>query len=451
MTHILHNKIRRKDLIDSKNELNTLPILLRNPKILLIGGGNVALQKAEVLKANNIDFEIITIDIDPELINLNVKYSIKPIEANEINRFNIVINATGNKDVENLIDKCKLKHSFLLNSVDVPEKCDFYFSALLNFGKLKIAISSDGASPTISQVVRNKIKEIIPSSIESLTDIEFEKRKLKIINIKSITQDAKELFGKVTFVGAGPGDPDLLTVKGLKEIKSADVILHDYLVSKEVLALANLDTKVISCGKPHGSNNLTQDEINNKMDYYAKQGKRVVRLKGGDPFVFGRLVEETEFLIENNIRFEIIPGITSSISGAGSAFIPVTARGTANGFSVVSGCLKGNKFNANWIELLKIPNHTTVVLMGLKKVELIVEQALKLGVKPNLPVAIVSNATLPNQTEIYTTLENLVSQTINTPTPAILVFGDVVNLRDKLKSNKNILEQSVRSTFANCQ
>ncbi|MCF6268283.1 MAG: uroporphyrinogen-III C-methyltransferase [Melioribacteraceae bacterium] len=447
MTHTLHKIIRYEEVIAPQSELNTLPILLRNPKILLIGGGKVALQKAEVLKDNNIDFKIITINILPQFKKLDIKPSLKPIEVEDIKRFNIVINATGNKDVESLIDKCKLTQSFLLNTVDVPEKCDFYFSALLNYGKLKVAISSDGASPTISKIVRNKIKEVIPSNIESLVDTEFEKRRSKIIDIKSVNRDAESLFGSVTFVGAGPGDPDLLTVKGLKEIKKADVILHDYLVSKEILSLVNRDTKIINCGKPHGSNNLTQEEINNKMDYYVREGKRVVRLKGGDPFVFGRLVEETEYLIANNIRFEIIPGITSSISGAGSAFIPVTARGTSNGFSVVSGCLKGNRFNDNWIELLKIPNHTTVVLMGLKKASIIVEKALRIGVKPNLPVAIISNATLPNQTEIFTTLENLASQSINVPTPAILVFGDVVNLRDKLKSNKNILEQNLKNTF----
>ncbi len=445
-SHKKYKIIEHRNFFAKKSTLSTLPVLLRDPRVLLIGGGKVALQKAEVLKANNIDFEIIAKNLLSKIKELNVKYNIKSIEAEDISRFNIIINATGSKEVENLIDRCRATRFFLLNTVDVPEKCDFYFSALLNYGKLKIAVSSDGASPTISQIVRNKIKDIIPYNIESLVNREYEKRKLDIIDANSTKKEALSLFGKVTFVGAGPGDPDLITLKGLKELKRAEVVLYDYLVSKEILSFINPCVKLINCGKPHSSNTIKQEDINNMMVLYAQQGKRVVRLKGGDPFVFGRLVEETEHLIKNNIPFSIVPGITSPISGAGSASIPVTARNVSNSFSVISGCLRGNKFNTNWVELLKIPKHTTIVLMGLRKVDLIVEKALKVGINPNLPVAIISNATREDQSEIFTTLENLAVKAFNAPTPAILVFGDVVNLKNKLKSVSNLQEIYEKNT-----
>lgn len=433
------------DNMTKNYKINSLPVLLKNPKILLIGGGKIALQKAQVLYNNNIEFIILSEKFIQELSELNCQKFVKLFEASDLKGFNIIINATGNKIVEEIIDKAKLNSWFLLNTVDVPEKCDFYFSALLNYGKLKIAVSSDGASPTISKVVRDKIKNIISSDIHKLVDNEAILRSNKNIDVNRVETEVKKLFGKVFLVGAGPGDPDLLTIKAFKILQSAEVILHDYLVSDEILSLANPTAIIINCGKPHGSTALTQTEINSRMILYANQGKRVVRLKGGDPFIFGRLVEETQALLNNCIDFEIVPGITSSISGAGNAAIPVTARDVSNGFSVVSGCLKGNHFNMNWIQLLNIPKHTTLVLMGLNKTKQILSEALKHRVRINLPVAIISNATMKNQTEIITTLNNLEEAAKNAPSPAIIVFGDVVNLRNKLRITKKYTEEQ---TFA---
>ncbi|VAX16675.1 Uroporphyrinogen-III methyltransferase [hydrothermal vent metagenome] len=429
------------------NKINTLPILLRNPRILLIGGGKVALQKAKVMVKNGIDFQIISENYLDDFANIDVPKLAKSIEISDFVGYKIIINATGNKKVEKLLDKTKLKFNILLNTVDVPEKCDFYFSALLNYGKLKIAVSSDGASPMISKVVRNRIKEIIPPEIKEQIAKEADLRKQNKINITRTRIEASRLFGHVALVGAGPGDPELLTLKAYKLIRNAEVILHDHLVSNEILALAKSSAKIINCGKPHGSKTLSQLDINSRMVFYVNQGRRVVRLKGGDPFVFGRLVEETEYLIKNNIKFEIVPGITSSISGAGNAAIPVTARDVSNGFSVVSGCLKGNQFNMNWIELLKIPKHTTVVLMGLKKVKQIVSESIARGVRKNLPVAIISNATRDDQTEIITTLIDLENAAKNAPTPAIIVFGEVVNLREKLSNFIDSEKSEVLSKF----
>ncbi len=439
----LYRNIFGKDRVDEK--LSTLPVLLRNPKILLIGGGKVALQKAEVLQTNEIDFTIISENFVNEFEKIERTKRTKSFEKNDLLNYNIVIDATRNKSVERIIENSKKEKFFLLNTVDIPHKCDFYFSALLNYGKLKVAVSSDGASPTISQLVRNKIKQVIPNEIEHLIEKKHEQRLAGNIDINSTKAETLKVLGKVYFIGAGTGDPELITVKGRKALDNCDVVLHDHLVSKELLNTINPKIEMINCGKPHGEDTLKQQDINHLLLEKALQGKTVVRLKGGDPFVFGRLTEEVSFLKENEINFEIIPGISSAIYGPGSADIPVTSREVSHGFSVVSGCLAKNKFNKDWIKLLKIPNHTTVVLMGLKKISEIVKHAVEEKIRKDLPAAIVSNATLPNQKEIITTLGNLEIDSQTAETPAVIVFGDVVNLKEIIKSStaKSLFKDAV--------
>lgn len=436
-----YKKIFSKNKTEEK--LSTLPVLLRNPKILLIGGGKVALQKAEVMQSNEINFAIISEHFIDDFKKIKREQVIKSFEKGDLSNYNIVIDATGNKGVERIIGKAKKEKFFLLNTVDIPHKCDFYFSALLNYGKLKIAVSSDGASPTISQMVRNKIKNVIPYEIAELTEIKYKQRLTGRLDINSTKNEALKLLGKVYFVGAGPGDPELITIKGRKILDNCDVVLHDYLVDNQLLKTIESKVEIINCGKPHGEKTLKQHHINNLLLEKALQGKTVVRLKGGDPFVFGRLTEEATFLKENEIRYEIIPGITSSIYGPGAAAIPVTSRDVSNSFSVVSACLSKNKFNTKWIKLLNIPYHTTIVLMGLKKINEIVEHAFAENVRNDLPVAIISNATLPNQKEIITTLENLEEDSKSAETSAVIVLGDVVNLREVIKS------KSIKSVFKN--
>lgn len=414
--------------------ISSLPILLRNPKILLIGGGEIAYQKAKVLKENSIEFSIITEFANVNIRDLKIPLTIKIFERSDLRNFNIVIDATGSEPVNKTIDLEREKRYFLLNTVDVPAKCDFYFSALLNYGKLKVAVSSDGASPTISQVVRNRIKKFLPKELSSLTELKNEERNNNFIDINSTKEQAEKLFGKVFLVGSGTGDPELLTIKAYKLLQSADVVLYDTLVTKEIIDLIPSNVEKIFAGKPCGRKDISQLEINQLMVSKALQGLRVVRLKSGDPFIFGRLLEEVSFLKENQINFEIVPGISSAIAGPGSAGIPLTARGYSSNVSIVSGSLKKNKLNLDWIELLKIRNHTTVVLMGLKKAGEIVEAAINAGVNLDLPTAIVCNASRPNQRNIYTTLRELPKESLNAESPAIIIFGKVVNLSEIILS-----------------
>ena len=409
--------------------MNTLPILLKNPKILLIGGGKVALQKATVLIDNNIEFKIVSKEYITKFEALNITKEKKEFDIKDTHSYQYIINATGNDQVTNEL----LKHkNFLLNIVDKPEFCDFYFSSLLNYGKLKIAISSDGASPTITQVVRDEIKKIIPKDIETIcTKQAFDRAKGSIDKAKA-KQITKDSFTQIYLIGCGLGDAELLTLKAYKVMQKVDVALYDHLVTDEILELLPLHVKRVFVGKRKGFHSKNQEEINKLILSYAKQGLKVARLKSGDPYIFGRGAEEAIELIENGYKVEVINGLSSCIAGVASAKIPVTARGYATNFSVVSAHLKGSLVNLDWINLLHIKNHTTVVLMGLSLCNKIQDMALKNNIDKNMKVAIISNASRENQKTKITTLENLHNASLEMVSPAVLVFGDVVNLHELL-------------------
>jgi uroporphyrin-III C-methyltransferase len=238
--------------------------------------------------------------------------------------------------------------------------------------------------------------------------------------------------GKVYLVGCGLGDVEQLTLKAYRVIQEAQIILYDHLITDEILALIPEETRKIYVGKPQKSHNISQDRINELIVDYASQGFTVARLKSGDPYIFGRGAEEAIYLGDRGYEVEVVAGISSSISGAACAGIPPTARGYAASFSVVSAHLKDNKFNTDWLGLLKIPNHTTIILMGLGLASIIRRCALKAGVPKNFPVAIVSNASRPEQQSVVTTLDGLTKAAKTLEGPAVIVFGNVVKLHGKL-------------------
>lgn len=414
--------------------IKSLPVLFRNPKILLIGGGKVALQKAKVLLDNEIDFFIIAEKLCDELNALNTKHQIKSFEKEDADNFNIIIDATGNREVNLLLKEIKKERFFLLNTVDVPEECDFYFSSLIRYKDLKVAVSSNGASPTVTQIVRDKIKKFLPDSLGDLIEQKSLERELGIIDIERTKEETEKLFGKVYLIGCGIGDPELLTIKAYKTIQTVDVVFYDNLITEEILNLVPSHVEKIYVGKEKGNHSASQEMINKLLLDYAEQGYRVARLKNGDPYIFGRGAEEAEFLIRHGINVEVIAGISSAIAAPLSAGIPPTARGYSSGITIVTAHNDGCTFNSNWIELLKIPNHTVIVLMGLTQTEKIVEDALLKGVDKKLPAAIISNASRKNQTTIITTLENLANASQNADKPAVLVFGNVVNLSEILSA-----------------
>ena len=239
-------------------------------------------------------------------------------------------------------------------------------------------------------------------------------------------------MGKVYLTGAGPGDVELLTIKAYKAVQNADVIIYDRLANKEVLDMAKKGCDFIYVGKADKKHTLPQDEINELIYQSSLKFENVVRLKGGDPFVFGRGGEEALYLKERNIPFEIIPGITSAIAVPAYAGIPVTQRGVTTSFRVVTGHEAPSK-KISQIEWETFLNDETIVfLMGLHNIELITSKLIGLGKRKDYPCAVISKGTTPEQQTVVGTLEDIVEKSKDLPSPAIIVVGEVVNLRSEI-------------------
>lgn len=414
--------------------MSSLPVLLKNPHILLIGGGPVACRKARVLRENTIRFTLIAARMRPELRSTDPGCSliIKQIEPADLAPFHIIIDATGRPEVAALVLAEKERRFVLVNIVDVPEQCDFYFSALLNYGPLKIAVSTDGASPAIGQVVRDRIRSLIPAELGGLVSEKSLERRRGVIEAGQARQQALDHLARVFLVGCGPGDANLLTLQAYHCIRQAEVVLYDHLVPQQILDLVPEGVEQVYVGKQKQAHSLRQDDINQLILGYARQGLRVARLKSGDPYVFGRGAEEARFLLQQGIAVEVIAGLSSAMAGPAAAGIPLTARGYAANVSIVSAHLAGSRLNTGWLPMLQLPDHTTVVLMGLSFSAEIAAQALAAGVPSDLPVAIVSNASRENQRTLITTLQDLPERSGQAQGPAVLVFGNVVNLHHVL-------------------
>jgi len=237
--------------------------------------------------------------------------------------------------------------------------------------------------------------------------------------------------GKVFIVGAGPGDPGLLTLRALELIRDADCILHDHLISQRILSFAHRSCKIIYVGKADNMHVLPQEDINELICESALKYNKVVRLKGGDPHVFGRGGEEELCLVEKNIDFEVVPGISSSISALTYAGIPVTHRGIASSFAVITGHgASGNHDETNWAGYTAID--TLIFLMGVRNRKIIAQKLLEVGKEKELPVAFIEKATTQKQNVILTTLIELIEQNIEVKSPAVMVVGNVVNLHKQL-------------------
>jgi len=247
--------------------------------------------------------------------------------------------------------------------------------------------------------------------------------------------------GKVYLIGCGTGDPELLTIKAFKTFNKLDIALVDHLITDEIISLLPEKTKIIYVGKQKGKLSIKQEDINKLMYEFAKVGLVVGRLKSGDPYIFGRGGEEALFLIEKGINVEVIPGVSSAVIAPMEVGIPVLMRGYATGLSIVSAHLAGNRFNKDWIQLLKQKNHTVVVLMGLSRAKDILEEAKKQKINLNIPLAIISNASRKNQKIVMGSLKDIETLSKKAEKPAVMVFGNVVKLHNKLLNYKNVIEK----------
>ena len=406
--------------------MKTLPITLNNPEILLIGGGKVAKQKADVLMKNSINFQTISRDFIADFPNCNKLK--REVFSTDFQNYNIIIDATGSDEIGKKLKIAKEKNYFLLNRVDKPADSDFFFNSLILRDNLKISISTSGKSPKMGQIIRNRIEKDLPKNIGETLNNFGKDRENGNINLENIENQTKKTMKKVYLIGAGTGDPELLTIKAYKIIQSVDTIFYDHLISKEILELIPKNIKVVTVGKQKGSHSKKQSEINDMMIQEVENGKIVGRLKAGDPYIFGRGAEEFLYLAEKGVSVEVIAGVSSAISNG----LPPTVRGYSSSFTVVSAHLRGNSLNLDWIPLLKMENHTVTVLMGISRAKEIVEEALRLGIQKDLPTLIVSNISRENETRIVTSLENLTENSKKAKRPAIIIFGKVVKLDKQL-------------------
>lgn len=356
-----------------------------------------------------------------------------------------------------------------VNVVDNPDLCSFIFPAIIDRSPLIAAVSSGGASPVLVRLLRAKIESAIPASYGRLAVFA---EKFRQTVKQCITQPAQrrifwenilqgcvaelifagkeqeaenqflyqleqtensQVRGEVYLIGAGPGDPDLLTFKALRLMQQADVIVYDRLVSAGVLELARRDSEKIYVGKQRNNHSLPQESINRLLADLALSGKRVARLKGGDPFIFGRGGEEIETLMQQGISFQVVPGITAAAGCASYAGIPLTHRDHAQSCIFVTGHLKDGTVNLDWPQLAR-PNQTVVIYMGLVGLENICRSLISHGCPADLPIAIIQQGTTSNQLVLTGTLTDMPKRTelAGIKPPTLIIVGTVVTLRQQL-------------------
>ena len=358
-----------------------------------------------------------------------------------------------------------------MNVVDQPDICDFIFPSILERGDITVAVSTGGASPVLARVLRTKLETMVPSSYGKLAQIvsanrikvrnkmkKFSSNKIfweEMLNGKFLELvlsgkvEEAEMFldkqisnfdedianqGEVYLVGAGPGDPDLLTFKALRLMQQADIALYDRLVHPSIVDLIRRDAQKIYVGKERDNHVVRQEEINDLLVNYAKEGKKVLRLKGGDPFIFGRGGEEIETLADEKIAFQVVPGITSASGCSTYSGIPLTHRDYAQSCIFVTGHLKEGKLELNWKKLIQ-PNQTIVFYMGLVSINIICSQLIIHGMDESTPCALIQQGTTNTQREYISTLREMpeLVKTKGPKAPTIFIIGGVVTLRDKLK------------------
>ena len=449
---------------------------LSKKSVLLIGGGEVAERKLDLLLKANAKLTIVSPEFTEYIEDLFGKNkNITPIHDNYKeeymnNSFSFVIAATNNESLNEDIARQANHKGILVNVVDKPDICDFIFPSILERGPITVAVSTGGSSPVLARLLRTKLETMIPGAYGRLAKIVSDNRipvRKKLINSKSnrifweqmlngkfvelvlsgqdeeavnylnkeitIFDEEKKGEGEVYLVGAGPGDPDLLTFRALRLMQQADIALYDRLVHPSIIDLIRRDAQKIYVGKQRDNHTVRQEEINDLLVKYAKEGKRVLRLKGGDPFIFGRGGEEIDTLVDNNVSFQVVPGVTSASGCSAYSGIPLTHRDHAQSCIFVTGHLKKGKLELNWDKLIQ-PNQTIVFYMGLVSIEIICTQLIANGLDPETPCALVQQGTTPDQ-KVYTSIVKNMSALVKAKkpqAPTIFIIGYVVNLRDKL-------------------
>ncbi len=447
---------------------------LKGQACLLVGGGDVAQRKALLLDRAGALITVVSPEISAELAALvegqggtlvRDRYRTELLEGKAL-----VIAATDDEEVNRQVHADASARNLPVNVVDNPPLCSFVFPAIVDRSPIMVAISSGGKVPVLARLLRAKLETLIPAYYGQLGEMggRFRDRvKAKFGSVRERrvfwekvfqgrvaermiagqTQSAERLMeemlegcepepsavGEVYLVGAGPGDPELLTFKALRLMQQADIVLYDRLVSPEIVDLCRRDADRIYVGKERSNHAVPQEDINELLARLALEGKRVLRLKGGDPFIFGRGGEELETLAEKGVPFQVVPGITAASACSSYSGIPLTHRNYAQSVKFITGQLKNRTSDLNWPELME-PNQTIVFYMGLHRLEHICTQMIAHGKSPDTPVALVQAGSTPKQKVLTGTLGNINEKLKQTPLlpPTLTIVGEVVELHDKL-------------------
>ena len=451
--------------------MDHLPIFcqLRNRDCLLVGGGDVAERKARLLLEAGARLTVNALDFAPQFIVWAEQgmVTLSPGEFNEslLDTCWLTIAATDNDAVnQQVIAACESRRIFC-NVVDAPKAASFIMPSIIDRSPLMVAVSSGGTSPVLARLLREKLESILPQHLGQVAHYagrlrarvkkQFatvsERRRfwekffvndrlaqsLANQDAQAVEETTGQLFsepldhrGEVVLVGAGPGDAGLLTLKGLQQIQQADIVVYDRLVSDEFMNLVRRDADRVFVGNRAGYHCVPQEEINQILLREAQKGKRVVRLKGGDPFIFGRGGEELETLCNAGIPFSVVPGITAASGCSAYAGIPLTHRDYAQSVRLVTGHLKTGS-ELEWHNLAA-EKQTLVFYMGLNQAATIQAKLLEHGMAPSMPVALVENGTSIKQRVVDGELIRLAELAQQVESPALIIVGHVVALREKL-------------------
>lgn len=454
-------------------EIFPISLKLQQQPCLIVGGGRIAYRKAVLLAKAGATLHVIAPEIEPDLLTLvqqtQGQYIAEDFQQQvNLRDYRLVIAATNDAVVNQQVFEACEAEKVLVNSVDDPPHCRFMVPAIIDRSPLIISVASNGTSPVLSRQIRTQLETLIPHGMGKLAEFSGKWRttvKQKITNpderrifwedlyasplkeqvfngneaeadqlIQQALQEWKTPKGEVYLVGAGPGDPELLTLKALRLMQQADVVIYDRLVSQPIMDLCRRDAEKIYVGKARSNHSVPQEGINALLVKYASQGKRVCRLKGGDPFIFGRGGEEIQELFDAGITFQVVPGITAASGCSAYAGIPLTHRDYAQSVRFLTGHLKEGSPELPWDELV-YENQTLVLYMGLVGLENTCQQLIAHGQRPNMPVALISKGTTPEQKVVVGTLADIASKVSehHIQAPTLTIIGEVVSLREQLK------------------
>ncbi|WP_298137698.1 siroheme synthase CysG [Acidiferrobacter sp.] len=453
--------------------MDYLPIFLdiRAARVLVVGGGEVAARKVGLLQGAGARVVVVSPELGPALTAAKAHGTIthiaRPFTVADVAGARIVIAATNHASTNKRVYQAATAARVPVNVVDHPALCTFIMPSIIDRSPVLVAVSSGGTSPVLARLLRARLESLVASTYGALAAFMARRRpevrqkitsaahrrrfwervlqgpaaELLLAGQEAAAADAfeRELaepagsgVGLVSLVGAGPGDPDLLTLRALRLMQEADVVVHDRLVAAPILALCRREAQRIDVGKDAGHHAVPQGEINRLLVELGASGRRVVRLKGGDPFVFGRGGEEIDALVEAGIPFQVVPGITAALGCAAYGHLPLTHRDYAQSCVFVTGHCRKDPLTLNW-QALAQPRQTLVFYMGVAALPGISRELMAHGLPGTTPAALIERGTTPTQrvlTGTLATLPGIVAEEAIEP-PTLIVIGEVVRLHER--------------------